>query len=60
MPTKSGARRWADYCLCGRLWSKTLRFNDAEGNTGGADVSAMQPMPLPADLRAILDADRSG
>lgn len=30
-----------------------------EGNTGGANVSAMHPMPVLADLRAILDADRS-
>jgi hypothetical protein len=27
------------------------------GNTGGANVSAMQPMPVPADLQAILDAE---
>ena len=25
------------------------------GNTGGADVSALRPMPIPDDLRAILD-----
>jgi Protein of unknown function (DUF3703) len=25
------------------------------GNTGGANVPAMRPMPIPADLRAILD-----
>lgn len=25
------------------------------GNTGGADVSALRPMPVPEDLRAILD-----
>ena len=24
------------------------------GNTGGADVSAVTPMPIPADLRAVL------
>ena len=29
-----------------------------EGNTGGADVSPLRPMPVPADLRAILDAAR--
>lgn len=29
-----------------------------EGNTGGANVSATQPMAIPDDLRAILDADR--
>ena len=26
------------------------------GNTGGADVSAVAPMPIPADLQAVLDA----
>jgi hypothetical protein len=26
------------------------------GNTGGADVSAFRPMPLPADLKALLEA----
>lgn len=26
------------------------------GNTGGANVPAEQPMPIPADLRALLDA----
>jgi hypothetical protein len=26
------------------------------GNTGGADVSAFQPMPVPEDLRAILES----
>ena len=25
------------------------------GNTGGADVSAVTPMPIPDDLRAVLD-----
>jgi hypothetical protein len=25
------------------------------GNTGGADVSAFKPMPIPDDLRALLD-----
>ena len=25
------------------------------GNTGGADVSALRPMPVPDDLRATLD-----
>ena len=25
------------------------------GNTGGADVSALQPMPVPDDLKAILE-----
>jgi Protein of unknown function (DUF3703) len=28
------------------------------GNTGGADVSAFEPMPLPEDLRAILEPSR--
>jgi Protein of unknown function (DUF3703) len=26
------------------------------GNTGGADVNALQPMPIPEDLQAVLDA----
>jgi hypothetical protein len=25
------------------------------GNTGGADVSAVTPMPIPADIQAVLD-----
>jgi hypothetical protein len=25
------------------------------GNTGGADVSALLPMPIPDDLKALLD-----
>jgi hypothetical protein len=25
------------------------------GNTGGADVSAFRPMPVPEDLKAVLD-----
>ena len=29
------------------------------GNTGGANVSPLKPMPLPQDLQAILDADRA-
>jgi len=28
------------------------------GNTGGADVSAFQPMPVPDDLRAVLESMR--
>jgi hypothetical protein len=28
------------------------------GNTGGADVSAFQPMPIPEDLRPILEQER--
>ena len=27
------------------------------GNTGGANVSAFRPMPVPPDLQAILDAE---
>ena len=27
------------------------------GNTGGANVPAMRPMPIPAELRAILDRE---
>jgi Protein of unknown function (DUF3703) len=27
------------------------------GNTGGTDVSAFEPMPIPEDLRAVLDAN---
>ena len=27
------------------------------GNTGGANVSAMRPMPIPADLRDVLDRE---
>src|SRR4029453_7351028 len=30
------------------------------GNTGGANVPATRPMPIPADLRAILDREDSG
>jgi hypothetical protein len=30
------------------------------GNTGGANVPAMRPMPIPADLRAILDGEDGG
>ena len=29
------------------------------GNTGGADVNALQPMPIPDDLRAILDSSEA-
>ncbi len=31
-----------------------------DGNTGGSNVSALRPMPIPEDLRALLDADRRG
>jgi hypothetical protein len=37
--------------LFSRLWVPV-------GNTGGANVSATRPMPVPHDLQAILDADR--
>jgi hypothetical protein len=37
--------------LFSRLWVPV-------GNTGGANVSATRPMPVPSDLQAILDADR--
>jgi hypothetical protein len=30
------------------------------GNTGGADVSALRPMPVPDDLRATLDLLTAG
>ncbi len=30
-----------------------------EGNTGGANVSALRPMPVPGDLRDVLDAEAS-
>lgn len=29
------------------------------GNTGGADVSPLKPMPIPADLQALLDGARA-
>jgi hypothetical protein len=35
--------------LFSRLWVPL-------GNTGGANVSATKPMPIPADLQAVLDA----
>jgi hypothetical protein len=31
------------------------RFWVPSGNTGGANVSALRPMPLPADLKALLE-----
>ena len=37
--------------LLSRLWVPV-------GNTGGANVSAARPMPVPSDLQAILDTDR--
>ena len=30
------------------------------GNTGGANVSALQPMPIPDDLRAVLAGNSAG
>lgn len=35
--------------LFSRIWVPT-------GNTGGANVSAFKPMPVPPDLQALLDA----
>jgi hypothetical protein len=43
--------RIAAAAVFSRLWVPV-------GNTGGANVSAMRPMPVPSDLQAILDADR--
>ena len=37
--------------LFSRLWVPV-------GNTGGANVSALAPMPIPEDLRALLDSGR--
>ena len=37
--------------LFSRLWVPA-------GNTGGANVSAMRPMPVPPDLQALLDSVR--
>jgi hypothetical protein len=39
--------RIAAAALLTRLWVP-------EGNTGGANVSALKPMPMPEDLRALL------
>lgn len=36
--------------LCSRLWVPV-------GKTGGANVSPFTPMPLPDDLRALIDGD---
>lgn len=30
------------------------------GNTGGANVSALKPMPIPDDLQAVLSSSRNG
>ena len=43
--------RIAAAALFSRLWVPV-------GNTGGANVSATRPMPVPSDLQAILDTDR--
>ncbi len=37
--------------LFSRLWVPV-------GNTGGANVNPLRPMPVPADLQRLLDADR--
>lgn len=37
--------------LFSRLWVPV-------GNTGGANVSAVKPMPVPPDLQALLDQER--
>lgn len=37
--------------LFSRLWVPV-------GNTGGANVSAVKPMPVPPDLQALLDGER--
>lgn len=43
-----------------RLFAASLfsRVWVPEGNTGGANVSAFRPMPIPADLAALLRDDR--
>lgn len=38
--------------LFSRLWVPT-------GNTGGANVSAFRPMPIPADLQAVLQEEQA-
>ncbi len=40
--------RMAASLVISRIWVPV-------GNTGGANVSPVQPMPVPADLQAILD-----
>jgi hypothetical protein len=30
------------------------------GNTGGADVRALKPMPVPSDMLLILEGDQAG
>lgn len=42
--------RIAAAALLTRIWVP-------EGNTGGANVSAIKPMPLPQDLRSLFDPD---
>jgi hypothetical protein len=44
--------RIAAALLFSRIWVPV-------GNTGGANVSALRPMPLPDDLRAILNVEAS-
>lgn len=47
------AMRTLAAALFSRIWVPV-------GNTGGARVSALQPMPLPDDLRALLEHDARG
>ncbi|MEQ8859015.1 MAG: DUF3703 domain-containing protein [Pseudomonadales bacterium] len=48
--------------VVGQIWrlmaaGLTTRFGWLpEGNTGGADVSAFRPMPIPPDLQHVIDA----
>lgn len=44
------ATRLLAAALFSRIWVPA-------GNTGGANVSALRPMPVPDDLRALLDTD---
>jgi hypothetical protein len=54
---------------CRELFGQLLRIVGAatktvlwvpQGNTGGANVSAFRPMPIPPDLARTLDAARGG
>ncbi len=45
--------------IIGALTKTVLGLNPA-GNTGGSNVSAFRPMPVPSRLRAIIDQARSG
>lgn len=48
--------------VVGQLWRvvgaalKTACGAIPRGNTGGADVAAWQPMPIPPDLQRVIDA----